>query len=328
MVVLDNGVLNGPNLHLDDEYNSSLLENNGVNVIPSTKKFHPIYNQIRELTKDINASVNILGVDEFCDLISHYDESVFDDKFFYYTEGVVDYPEENLHILNHANFCGFISHMKDSCTKLWHKYRRPVYHVNLSSREYCKSVVVDVIKSRLSGDQCITFLSSSTYLDDLDTNFANRGGLEINALMGFLLDSNFNVQLRHRGSQGFKTAKRYGSRIQLVGKLNNQDFDEFLLSGDFYLLPAKQVHASSLSHALSYGLIPVVSDGWGMDEYCHGFNSLTLKESFPEEFLKLYYNRDQLVQMRLNCFNYYMTNLHSDSHRISIKHIIESTTNG
>lgn len=308
---------------LDYNYEHGLLENKGVNVFPSHKNFHPIYNQIRELTRDIQANVNILGVDEFCDLISHYPEDSFCKKFFYYTEGVIDFPEDNLYVLEDPNFCGFISHITDSCSQLWWKYLKPVYNVNLSSREYSYNKVKEKIENSLHNDQ-IVFLSSSTYQDDRDTNFFNRGGLNIDSMFSFCLETGMNAVLRHRGSQKFKCASIYPDKVSYFPKLSNDDFDEFLSDGDFYFLPSKQIHASSLSHAMSHGLIPIVSKGWGFGDYCFDFNSIVFDENFFEKISFLYHNRDILVKMKLNVLNYYMTNLHSTIHSLSIKHIIES----
>ncbi|MBI3862014.1 MAG: glycosyltransferase family 4 protein [Planctomycetia bacterium] len=49
--------------------------------------------------------------------------------------------------------------------------------------------------------------------------------------------------------------------------LSAADLERLMLSSHLFLLPSARIHIMSVLQAMSYGLIPVVSDGWGMEEY-------------------------------------------------------------
>jgi glycosyltransferase involved in cell wall biosynthesis len=51
--------------------------------------------------------------------------------------------------------------------------------------------------------------------------------------------------------------------------------EDLLLSSHVFLLPSARIHIMSVLQAMAYGLVPVVSDGWGMSEYVeHGKTGL------------------------------------------------------
>jgi glycosyltransferase involved in cell wall biosynthesis len=49
--------------------------------------------------------------------------------------------------------------------------------------------------------------------------------------------------------------------------LPQQKLDELIGSSHVYLLPSARIHIMSVLQSMSYGLVPIVSDGWGMTEY-------------------------------------------------------------
>lgn len=326
-----------------------------INIFTSIpgKKEHSLYRKLEHITKDIDYNINILGVDENCTLLN-YPNGSFSKKFFYYTEGVVNFPKQNLPILDNINFCGFISHLKDSCSDLWMKYKKPVYHLNLSANDRCENI--NRVKNKIMEDRFkeqINFVSTSTFQDYTDDNFYNRGGPVIDKIMLNLLTCGYNVKLTHRGANRFSFHHQYPDRLLVLSEyISDYDMDELLFQNCFYFLPSLQVHAASITKAMSFGLIPIVSNGAGLDEYCKKFNSINcfsyskeielhkqipnhiieninecydnFEESFFIRFDELYKDRNILATMRLNSLNYYMTNLQEKLHRISIKTILDN----
>jgi glycosyltransferase involved in cell wall biosynthesis len=49
--------------------------------------------------------------------------------------------------------------------------------------------------------------------------------------------------------------------------LSNHELDQLMRSSHVFLLPSARIHIMSVLQSMAYGLVPVVSDGWGMTEY-------------------------------------------------------------
>jgi hypothetical protein len=315
------------------------------------KSGHTIYKYLRDITSETDYDVNILGIDENA-LLKKFPKEAFDKNFFFYTESVVNYNPNHLDIIEHDNFRGFITHLSKTCSILWDMYKKPVFKLDLGIFHRTKDEI-DFIKKHIK-KQCfsrdIKFLSTTTYNDTLDSNFLNRGGAISDILMQRLLDNEYNVRLTHKGQNRFNFSSYYPENLTLIQNyISDREMHDLFLKNSFYLLPSVQVHAASLTMAMSYGLIPVISEGYGFEEYCSDFNSIRcfsypdsiivnqginqdnisfidyaeIDASFFVKFDELYYDREKLYLFRMNSLGQYISNYSPYMSKIGIENIFK-----
>ena len=114
-------------------------------------------------------------------------------------------------------------------------------------------------------------------------SFYLRGGLEVLEAFATLRRAYPELRLTLRTELPRDLFPRYHAIIQDGGVtvldkfLSASKLEELLLSSHVFLLPSARIHIMSVLQAMAYGLVPIVSDGWGMSEYVeHGKTGLVV----------------------------------------------------
>ena len=104
-------------------------------------------------------------------------------------------------------------------------------------------------------------------------SFYLRGGLDVLEAFARLRSAYPELRLTLRTKLPHDLAPRYHAIIRECGVavldefLPQDELDSLIRSSHIYLLPAARIHIMSVLQSMSYGLVPIVSDGWGMTEY-------------------------------------------------------------
>ncbi len=104
-------------------------------------------------------------------------------------------------------------------------------------------------------------------------SFYLRGGLDVLEAFARLRPAYPELRLTLRTKLPHDLAPRYHAIIRECGVavldefLPQAELDSLIRSSHIYLLPAARIHIMSVLQSMSYGLVPIVSDGWGMTEY-------------------------------------------------------------
>jgi glycosyltransferase involved in cell wall biosynthesis len=130
--------------------------------------------------------------------------------------------------------------------------------------------------------------------DDLELLFAGpwdqdpdgfflRGGLDVLEAFALLHARYPRLRLTLRSRLPPRLSQHHHRLIErcwvrvIQRPLSDEEMGQLLRQAHVYLLPAARLHATSVLRAMSYGVVPVVSDGWGMREYVtHGRNGLVV----------------------------------------------------
>ncbi len=114
--------------------------------------------------------------------------------------------------------------------------------------------------------------------------FYLRGGLDLLEAYALLKPSHPEMKLILRTKLPQNLPARYRRIIDtcdveiLDEFLPKDELDALMRSCHAYVLPSARIHIISILQAMSYGLVPVVSDGWGTEEYvAHRRNGLVVK---------------------------------------------------
>ncbi len=113
--------------------------------------------------------------------------------------------------------------------------------------------------------------------------FFLRGGLDVLEAFAVLHERYPRLRLTLRCRLPPRLGQRYHRIIERCWVrvthriLQDEEMGELLRGAHVYLLPAARLHTAAVLRAMSYGVVPVVSDGWGMQEYVtHGRNGLVV----------------------------------------------------
>jgi glycosyltransferase involved in cell wall biosynthesis len=104
-------------------------------------------------------------------------------------------------------------------------------------------------------------------------SFYLRGGLDVLEAFAKLRTAYPELRLTLRTQLPHDLPSRYQAIIRDCGVtvldefLPQQELEELIVSSHVHLLPSARVHIMSVLQSMSYGLVPIVSDGWGMTEY-------------------------------------------------------------
>jgi glycosyltransferase involved in cell wall biosynthesis len=104
-------------------------------------------------------------------------------------------------------------------------------------------------------------------------SFYLRGGLDVLEAFAKLRTAYPELRLTLRTQLPHDLAPRYHAIIRECGVTVLDEFlpqhklEELIVSSHVHLLPSARVHIMSVLQSMSYGLVPIVSDGWGMTEY-------------------------------------------------------------
>lgn len=278
------------------------------------KSDHTLYDIIRQSSKDIDLDINIIGLDHPVNgmnipYYNHENPYIYDKPFFLYIEEYNTFQMPN--ILQHPNFKGFISHIKDTCEILWNNHKTKVFHVPLSSKDRPTKIVSKHIDSL--NERSVNLIAWSSWNDIHDNNFFNRGGSLVDQLFIHLMEQGCDVTLSMRTLQELSAKKRFPERVNIYREyMEKENMDNIFSNGDLFLLPSVQVHSISLTYAMSFGMPSIVSEGWGMDEFCNDINSVNIKDL--DKVVELCNNREELKRKRKNTFSFYSTNYSDTSY--------------
>jgi hypothetical protein len=322
------------------------------------KHDHTIYEILRDAVKGIELDVNIIGLDDPVAgmHVSWYNEPsqravLYDKKpFFFYIEEYdtfkgrdnanhwhFDDPPPAIHyslltapsppILCHPNFRGFISHIQDTCDRLYDTFKVPVYHLSLCST-YRGLDEFNPVKEHIESldDRPVHLIAWSSWNDIHDNNFINRGGVVVDKLVCDLLSLDCDIHFSMRTLQGMQSKGGWPERVDIYRSyLTEEEKNGLFSQGDIFLLPSDQVHSASVTYAMSFGMPCVVSDGWGMSEFCNSLTSLPVKNI--NAIVDIINDKEALKVKRRNTFSYYMSNHSRFSYVNSICEILHTGVN-
>tara|TARA_R110002020_G_scaffold185787_2_gene383639 strand:+ start:39 stop:1097 length:1059 start_codon:yes stop_codon:yes gene_type:complete len=333
------------------------------------KNDHTIYETLRDAVAEIELDVNIIGLDDPTDGMHikwYHDRSLYDTKpFFFYIEEYdtfkgrhnshhwqFDDPHDNNFtnprneflsppILNHPNFKGFISHIQDTCNRLYDEFKTPVYHLPLCSSNILSDSfnrVKDHIESL--DDRPVHLIAWSSWNDIHDNNFINRGGDVVDRLVCDLFDLGCDIRFSMRTLRNMQCKMGFDERVDIYHDyLTEEEKDALFSEGDIFLLPSDQVHSASITYAMSFGMPCVVSDGWGISEFCNSLNSIPLsdlmeryrgnafvKANLNDAVVNICNDKELLKLKRRNTLSHYMANHSRSSYIHSIGKILHTGT--
>lgn len=108
------------------------------------------------------------------------------------------------------------------------------------------------------------------------TNFYLRGGISILEAFERLLSEDRPVRLILRSRLPKNLDERFAKilkdpRVEIRDEfMSQEEYISLLRSSHYFLLPSARLHVVSLLESMYYGAVPIVSDGWGLQEYVHG----------------------------------------------------------
>jgi glycosyltransferase involved in cell wall biosynthesis len=122
-----------------------------------------------------------------------------------------------------------------------------------------------------SREQVQFFFNNSWHQDP--TNFYLRGGISILEAFEVALAKDMPVRLVIRSRLPKDLSKRFAQllsdpRVEVLDRfLPADEYLNILRASHFFLLPSARLHVVSLLESMYYGAVPIVSDGWGMNDY-------------------------------------------------------------
>ena len=290
--------------------------------IHALKNGHTLYNTLRELVEGDATDINIIGLDDplLGMNIDYYRSShLYSKPFFLYLEEISTFT--NPDILKHANFRGFISHIKSVCCQLYTEYGCKVYYLPLSSSDKNIPKINNHIKTL--GSRPVNLIAWGSWNDVNDHNFLNRGGTAVDSIVTKLLEGGSNITLTIKTNKPLVCKERYPDKVNVIHDyLPQVDMESLYYQSDLFLLPSKQVHSASLVNAMSFGIPCIVSNGWGMDEYCNDINSFNINDF--EVIKEIISNPEELKTKRINTLAYNLLTNSRESHRRNLNKIWES----
>lgn len=104
-------------------------------------------------------------------------------------------------------------------------------------------------------------------------SFFLRGGVSVLECFEQLLARKYPVTLVLRSALPPKIQNRFASllshpNIEVIDRfMTAEEYVGLLRSSHYFLLPSARIHTVSLLEAMYYGTVPIVSDGWAIQEY-------------------------------------------------------------
>jgi glycosyltransferase involved in cell wall biosynthesis len=185
-----------------------------------------------------------------------------------------------MHLLERPNCRGIITHVRataDGISKLFRSetISRKTTYIRMGIR-----TPTEWQRHQPSSTLNLLFLNS---WHQEPNSFYLRGGLDVLEAFAMLHSSYPELRLTLRTRLPPDLAPRYRRIIEDTGVSVLDQFlppdrmHELLLWNHIFLLPSARIHIMSVLQAMAYGLVPVVSDGWGMTEYVEqGRNGLVV----------------------------------------------------
>jgi len=292
--------------------------------VQALKYSHTLYNILREVSANISYDVNIIGLDDPYSAMNnpfYINNNLYSKPFILYTEEINAFNNPN--IINHKNYLGFVSHIKNTCSTISEKYGFETYHLPLSSKEKKINRLNESFESLLNTDRPINLVAWGSWQDHNNTNFINRGGNEIDILVNHLLNLGLNINLYIKTSQNLECFKNYPDKVKIINSyLLDDDLDNIFYNCDLFLLPSKQVHSVSLIYSMSFGIPCIVSNGWGFSEFCNEMNTINYLDM--DKIVDTIRNRNKLFLLRKNTLNYFNINHNRENHINNFKKILDN----
>jgi len=262
------------------------------------KTSHTLYEMVNNALNilSLDLDVNIIGVDSV--LSSPFNRSRMSEftkkPFFLYVEEpkFINMPE----LVSHKHFRGFISHIKNTCEQLYKNYNNKTYYLPLYMDKKDVDRVIDNISS-LKNREHVNLIAWGSWNDVRDGNFYNRGGNAIDGLVSDLLQRKCKIHLTFKTNKSLKCKSAFPNNVNIINDyLSKEQMDNMFYNADMFLLPSKQVHSMSLLYSMSFGLPCIVSDGWGMSEFCSDLNSILYTDI--DQIVGIINDRDSLMHLR------------------------------
>ena len=179
---------------------------------------------------------------------------------------------------------GIVTHIADTADCLRSLFQsevisRKVHHVPMG-------VELSDRYQKHAGDGQVNLLFSNSWHQG-KACFYLRGGLDVLEAYSALCEVHSNIRLTLRTKLPDDLPPRYrrivnDCGVEVVDRfLPAEEFEQLKANTHIYLLPSARVHIVSLLQAMSCGMVPVVSDGWGYGEYVeNGVNSMVVSGRF------------------------------------------------
>lgn len=177
---------------------------------------------------------------------------------------------ESVRCLLEADNCrAIITHVRDTANALGRLFQSEA----IARKTHCVPVGVSSPRDPMAkpDDGTLNFLFTSSWSQQTD-QFYNRGGLEVLAAFRELSRKYDNLRLIVRSAvprdlpEYCQETLRQSNVVHIKDYVPTDAMHDILRSAHVCLLPAARIHVVSVLQAMSYGVVPVVSDGWGMRE--------------------------------------------------------------
>ena len=201
-------------------------------------------------------------------------------------------------IIESENCLGIVTHMKSTAMSLpillkSKEIEKKIFYAPLGLSQFPD---FNFIKSSREKDSknTITLLFTNSW-HQLEHGFFLRGGIDVLEAFKELKEKYKKIKLIIRSkipdlSKIYFNKKKIDIDSGIFNVLNDnkvfvysdflekKDFRDLFITSDIYLLPAARIHVVSTLEAMSYGLVPIVSDGWGFEEYIENrINGIVVK---------------------------------------------------
>ena len=230
-------------------------------------------------------------------------------------------------IINNDNFCGFMTHIEDSREKLEQWFDHPVFQFNVGVDNVSDKFLYDKME-KLPVKEDITLMFWGSWCDPYNSNFGGRGGHKVDEICCRLMGEFDNVRLIVKSGRPL-ACERFGRTERYANYVSHKELCGLHMKSDIFMLPAEQVHASTVPFAMSFGLPVLGNNKWGMSDYLtHGVDSLVYEDdqNYVEKSVagirELILERDKLRDMSVESLKTQRRKFSSDKHDLELYSIL------
>jgi glycosyltransferase involved in cell wall biosynthesis len=184
-------------------------------------------------------------------------------------------------LLEDDNCRGVITHIKNTADAIPNLFRSE--KINAKTRFIPMGVDTPKDYQQHEESDTIRMLFTNSW-HQAQEGFYLRGGLDVLEAFTAISQTYPNVELILRTQIPPSLPARYRKmlthpNITIIDEfLSTEDLDELRASCHIYLLPSARIHIVSLLQAMSFGMVPIVTDGWAFDEYIdHDRNGIIVR---------------------------------------------------
>lgn len=186
-------------------------------------------------------------------------------------------------LIESGNCRGIITHVKSTADSLPVLFDNPKLREKITySQLGIRSAPTERPTQKTDGEHLNLLFSNSWHQEP--QSFYLRGGLDLLEAFAVLKKKYANIHLTLRTRLPESLEPRYleiirSCKIQIIDFfLPKKDWQRLFSESHIYVLPAARIHAVSVLEAMANGLVLIVSDGWGMEEYVRdGWNGIVVK---------------------------------------------------